>query len=82
MKGCVIFDRTLLSRKKSHNLAGSCPISIIFYCGVKSVIDNTQDENCYATSHPFHISSSKPKMIKVVDTVLKILSLMGQLDFD
>ena len=32
LKGCVIFERTLLSRKKSHNLAWSCAISNIFYC--------------------------------------------------
>ena len=32
VKGCVIFERTLLSRKKSHNLAWSWAISKIFYC--------------------------------------------------
>ena len=32
MKGYIIFKRTLLSRKKSHNLAWSCAISNIFYC--------------------------------------------------
>ena len=32
VKGRVIFERTLLSRKKSHNLAWSCAISNIFYC--------------------------------------------------
>ena len=32
VKGCMIFERTLLSRKKSHNLAWSCAINNIFYC--------------------------------------------------
>ena len=32
VRGCVIFERTLLSRKKSNNLAWSCAISNIFYC--------------------------------------------------
>ena len=32
VKGCLIFERTQLSRKKSHNLAWSCVISSIFYC--------------------------------------------------
>ena len=32
VKGCVIFERTLLSHKKSHNLAWSCAIGNIFYC--------------------------------------------------
>ena len=32
VKGCVIFERTLLSRKKSHNLALSCASSNLFYC--------------------------------------------------
>ena len=31
VKGCMIFERTLLSRKKSHN-QWSCAISKIFYC--------------------------------------------------
>ena len=34
VKGCVIFERTLLSRKKSYNLAWSCSISNIFYCAL------------------------------------------------
>ena len=38
VKGCVIFERTLLSRKKSHNLAWSCAISNIFYCGIEARI--------------------------------------------
>ena len=32
VKGCVIFERTLQTRKKSHNLAWSCVISNVFYC--------------------------------------------------
>ena len=36
VKGCVIFERTLLSRKKSHNLAWSCAISNNFYCALWS----------------------------------------------
>ena len=36
VKGCVIFERTLLSRKKSHNLAWSCAISNIFYSAEKA----------------------------------------------
>ena len=41
VRGCVVFERTLLSRKKSHNLPWSCAISNIFYCDVvwqKSVL--------------------------------------------
>ena len=37
VKGCVIFERTLLSRKKSHNLAWSCAISNIFYCVLRII---------------------------------------------
>ena len=32
VKGCVNLEKTLLSRKKSHNLAWSCAISNVFYC--------------------------------------------------
>ena len=32
VKGFVIFEKTLLSRKESHNLVWSCAISNIFYC--------------------------------------------------
>ena len=34
VKDCVIFERTLLSRKESHNLAWSCAISNDFYCAI------------------------------------------------
>ena len=37
VKGYVIFERTLLSRKKLHKIAWSCAISNIFYCDVVNV---------------------------------------------
>ena len=38
MKGCVNLERTLLSRKKSQNLAGSCANSKVFYCDAHTKI--------------------------------------------
>ena len=49
VKGCVIFERTLLSRKKSHNLAWSCAISNIFYCAVKTVSQQNKLTVKYST---------------------------------
>ena len=45
MKGCVIFERTLLSRKKSHNLAWSCAISNMFYSALANEFVTNADSN-------------------------------------
>ena len=37
VKGCVIFERALLSRKKSHNLAWSLLTNYNFNCALRSV---------------------------------------------
>ena len=50
VKGCVIFERTLLSRKKSHNLVWSCAIINIFYCVVRIYINKTREHRYCSTT--------------------------------
>ena len=40
VKGFVIFERTLLFRKESHNLAWWCAISDVFYCEESDIFMN------------------------------------------
>ena len=61
VKGFVIFERTLLSRKESHNLAWSCAISDVLYC--EALVDNNghswQDFSQWFSSTFFCVSYSK-----------------------
>ena len=54
VKGCVIFERTLLSRKKSHNFAWSCAISNIFYYAGAVKQPNKNDEKISIVSISVH----------------------------
>ena len=60
VKSCVIFERSLLSRKKSHNLAWSCAISSLFYCGIFNVKSSPKTASCPISS-TIHARCQKSK---------------------
>ena len=74
VKGFVIFERTLLSRKESHNFAWSCAIRYVFYC--VSVPENEDLISLfgYKPLHEFlalNIASNRMSMI-ILQSSLKI----------
>ena len=71
VKGCVIFERTLLSRKKSHDLPWSCAISNIFYYAFSKQPDQYTTNREFILIHVLYVYYLKSSGIENIKSFQK-----------